>query len=173
MTTTDAPLYGDKTLAEWDQDWHPVPEGLKSFQDDLKYLVGLYRVMHNGRVLLIGVGTAEHGALAKRLSDYRRPSPSGRRCRSGQYVYENRNDLKVEVIVVGAAGDKESVQLSKELKKRMIERHKPAKQGSYRARPPREPKPPPLKVQTSSTMPHHGLRRPVKSHPMLPTNPYS
>lgn len=93
MTTTDAPLYGDKTLLEWDRNWHPVPEGLKSFQDHLKYLVGLYRVMLNGRVLLIGVGTAEHVALAKRLSDYRRPSPSGRRCRSGQYINENRTTL--------------------------------------------------------------------------------
>ena len=129
MTTTDAPLYGDKTLPEWDQKWDPVAEGLMSFQDDLKYLVGLYRIMQNGRVLLIGVGTAEHGALAKRLSDYRRPSPSGRRCRSGQYINDNRDRLQVEVLVIGAVGDKQAAKLARRLKVLMIERHKPELRG--------------------------------------------
>lgn len=129
MTTTDAPLYGDKTLHDWDREWVPVPEGLKSFQDHLKFRVGLYRVMQNGRVLLIGVGTAEHGALAKRLSDYRRPSPSGRLCHSGQYIYENRTRLKVEVLVVGDVNDKQAAKLARRLKVPMIERHKPELRG--------------------------------------------
>jgi len=100
MTTKDAPLCGDKTLPEWDRLWDPVPNWQNAFQDDLKYLVGLYCITLNGRVMLIGVGTAKHGALAKRLSDYRRPSPSGRRCRSGEYIYENRARFKVELLVV-------------------------------------------------------------------------
>lgn len=125
MTTTDAPLYGDRTLPEWDRNWDPVPNWQKGYQDDLKYLIGLYRFTKNGRVMLIGVGTAKHGALAKRLSDYRRPSPSGRRCRSDQYIYENRHRLKVEVLVNGTVGDKGAVRLSKQLKALMIERHKP------------------------------------------------
>lgn len=81
--------------------------------------------MHNGRIILIGVGTAKHGALAKRLSDYRRPSSSGRRCRSGQYVYGNRHLLTVEVIVIGTVGDNDAIRQSKQLKQLMIERHKP------------------------------------------------
>ena len=125
MMTTDEPLYGDKTLPEWDQDWRPVPEGLKSFQDHLKFLVGLYRVMKNGRVLLIGVGTAEHGALAKRLSDYRRPSPSGRRCRSGQYINDNLDRLQVEVLVTGDVNEEHAAITARQLKPLMIERHKP------------------------------------------------
>lgn len=132
MTTKDAPLYGDMTLPEWDRKWEPVPNWQKDYQDDLKYRVGLYRFIQNGRIILIGVGTAEHGALAKRLSDYRRPSPSGRRCRSGEYIYDNRHLLTVEVIVIGAVGDKGAVRLSKQLKEQMIERHKPTEQGSYR-----------------------------------------
>ncbi|MHC3128353.1 hypothetical protein OB03_14200, partial [Brevundimonas sp. GN22] len=109
MKIKDAPLYGDKTLSEWDQRWVPIPEWQNAYQDELKNYVGLYRFLQNGRILLIGVGTAEHGALAKRLSDYRRPSPSGRRCRSGEYIYDNRHLLAVEVIVIGAVGDKGAV----------------------------------------------------------------
>ncbi len=125
MTTTDAPLYGDKTLAEWEQDWRPETDGLKSFQDHLKFLVGLYRVMQNGRVLLIGVGTAEHGALAKRLSDYRRPSPSGRLCHSGHYINANRHRLQVEVLVTGNVHEEQAVITARQLKPLMIERHRP------------------------------------------------
>jgi len=126
MTTKDAPLYGDMTLPEWDRKWEPVPNWQKDYQDDLKYRVGLYRFIQNGRIILIGVGTAEHGALAKRLSDYRRPSPSGRRCRSGQYIYENRHRLKVEVMVVGDINDEQFAITARTLKPLMIERHKPA-----------------------------------------------
>jgi len=125
MTTTDAPLYGDKTLSEWDRKWEPVPNWQKDYQDDLKYRVGLYRFLENGRILLIGVGTAEHGALAKRISDYRRPSPSGRRCHSGQYIYENRHRLQVEVMVVGDVNNEQAAITARELKPLMIERHKP------------------------------------------------
>lgn len=132
MTTTDAPLYGDKTLPEWDREWDPIPEWQNAYQDELKSLVGLYRFIQNGRIILIGVGTAEHGALAKRISDYRRPSPSGRRCRSGQYIYDNRHLLTVEVIVIGAVEDQDAVRLSKQLKPLMVERHKPTEQSSYR-----------------------------------------
>jgi len=125
MTTTDAPLYGEKTLLEWDQEWHPVPEWQNAYQDELKYLVGLYRFIQNGRVILIGMGTAEHGALAKRLSDYTRLSPSGRRCRSGQYIYENRHRLKVEVAVVGDILSERYAITTRTLKPLMIDRHKP------------------------------------------------
>ncbi len=125
MTTTDAPLYGEKTLLEWDREWHPVPEWQNAYQDYLKRLVGLYRFIQNGRVILIGVGTAEHGALAKRLSDYTRPSPSGRRCRSGQYIYENRHLIKVELIVIDDIYDEQAAITARELKPLMIERHKP------------------------------------------------
>lgn len=125
MTTTDAPLYGDKTLPQWDRLWDPTPEGLKSFQDHLKYLVGLYRITLNGRIILIGVGTAKHGALAKRLSDYRRPSPSGRRCRSGQYIHENRHRLQVEVLVIDNVNEEQAAITARQLKPLMIEYHKP------------------------------------------------
>lgn len=125
MTTTGAPLYGDKTLAQWDRKWESTPEGLRSFQDHLKHLVGLYRITLNGRVILIGVGTAKHGALAKRLSDYKRPSPSGRRCRSGHYIHENRARLKVEVLVIGDVIDEQAAITARQLKPLMIEHHKP------------------------------------------------
>ena len=32
MTTTDAPLYGDKTLREWDQDWDPYRNGKRDIR---------------------------------------------------------------------------------------------------------------------------------------------
>ena len=116
----------------------PVPEWQKGYQDDLKHLVGLYRFLQNGRAMLIGVGTAQQGALAKRLSDYRRPSPSGRLCRSGQYIYENRHLLRAEVLVIGDVNDEQVARTSLRLKTHMIKRHKPeldahAKAITYRA----------------------------------------
>lgn len=125
MNTENTALIEGKTLAEWDQDWDLRPDGLLTYQHGLKELIGVYRIIENGRVIFIGVGTAPKVGIAKRISDLIRPSPSGRRYRSGQYVYENRHKLQIEVLIVGEVGNEAAARASKALKQAMIERDRP------------------------------------------------
>ena len=78
MKTNEPRLHDGKTLIEWDRLWVRVPDGLKEYQPDLRSKAGLYRVLQNGMVMAIGTGTDKGGGLAKRLSDFFRPSWSGR-----------------------------------------------------------------------------------------------
>lgn len=55
--------------------------------------------------MAVGVGTDRDGGLAKRLSDFRRPSPSGRNHHAGELINENLNLLEVEVLITGTGSD--------------------------------------------------------------------
>lgn len=123
MKTNELHLHGDKTRAEWDRVWVRVPGGLKEYQPHLRSEVGLYRVLLNGVVMAIGVGTDKSGSLAKRLSDFFRPSWSGRNHYVGRKIYESRDRLVVEVLIVGS--DKEAREIARALKTPMIHHHRP------------------------------------------------
>ncbi|WP_156367684.1 hypothetical protein [Brevundimonas sp. Leaf363] len=123
MKTNELQLYGDKTRAEWDRFWVRIAGGLEAYQPDLRYKVGLYRVLLNGVVMAIGTGTDKGGGLAKRLSDFIRASWSGRNHYVGRLIYENRHRLTVEVLIVGS--DKEAREIARALKKPMVHHHRP------------------------------------------------
>ena len=123
MKTNELHLHGDKTRAQWDRLWVRVPGGLKEYQPDLRYKVGLYRVLLNGVVMAIGTGTDKGGGQAKRLSDFHRPSWSGRNHYVGRQIYAHRDRLVVEVLIVGS--DKEAREIARGLKKPMIHHHRP------------------------------------------------
>lgn len=123
MTTTDAPLYGDKTLSEWDQDWERVPTGLKAYQPQLRHRLGLIRMTLNGRVMFVGTGADRDGGIAKRLSDFIRDSPSGRNHYAARKINENREILEVDAIYTGKSF--RGQELANLLKTPMIRWHKP------------------------------------------------
>lgn len=123
MTTTDAPLYGEKTLPEWDRLWVRVPNGLKEYQPKLRHKLGLIRATLNGRVMYIGTGCDLGGGIAKRLSDFIRDSPSGRNHYAAQKINENRDILDVDVIYTGKSFDGQ--ELARALKTPMIHLHDP------------------------------------------------
>lgn len=123
MTTTDAPLYGEKTLPEWDRLWVRVPNGLKDYQPKLRHRLGLIRATLNGRVMYIGTGVDRDGGIAKRLSDFIRDSPSGRNHYAGQMIYENRDILQIDVIYTGKGFNGQN--LAEALKAPMIRHHRP------------------------------------------------
>lgn len=100
-----------------------VSGGLKEYQPDLRYKVGLYRVLLNGVVMAIGTGTDKGGGLAKRLSDFFRPSWSGRDHYIGRQIHEYRDRLVVEVLIVGS--DKEAREIARALKKPIVHHHRP------------------------------------------------
>lgn len=123
MKNAKSPLIGGQFIQEWDTKWVKVPGGLKRHQSHLRDSVGLYRLRLNGRDVAIGTGTDKHGGLAKRLSDFRRPSASGRNHHAGRLIYENLDQIEVEVLIMGKRHQPET---ARQLKWPMILRHRPA-----------------------------------------------
>lgn len=113
----------------WDEQWRKVEGGLTRHQSSLRSVVGVYRFTHRGHVVVIGTATGKKGGLAKRLSDFRRPSDSGRRTVAGRLVYAHRDEIVVEVLITGE--DQEARIVASLLKDPMIRLHKPRWTSTY------------------------------------------
>lgn len=124
MNNLEPLLIGGKTIEEWDRLWAPVVGGLRQYQPSLRHKVGLYRVSLNGQIMALGSGTDKAGGLGKRLSDFRRQSPSARNHHAGELINENISVLRVEVLITGSGGSAREVAL--QLKTPMMQRHQPA-----------------------------------------------
>jgi hypothetical protein len=124
MKKVEPKLIDGKTIEEWDQLWVRVEGGLRQNQPQLRWQVGVFRVSFRGEVVAIGVGTDKRGGLAKRFSDFRRPSPSGRNHHAGLLIYENRDLVEMEVLITGHGPLAQ--EFAKQLKTPMIRRHRPA-----------------------------------------------
>lgn len=123
MEKIASPLFGGKSLEEWDRDWEPVPDGLKRRQSHLRGAVGLYRYMLGGRVGALGTGIDRKDGIAKRLHDFIRRSASGRDHHAGRMIHQYREQLVVEVLITGSGA--EARRLASLLKEPMLERHRP------------------------------------------------
>ncbi|WP_425992350.1 hypothetical protein [Brevundimonas sp. TWP2-3-2] len=123
-TKTKEPLIGGKSIDEWDRLWAPVSGGLTTYHPDLRQGVGLYRTRLGDRVTALGTGTDTFGGLAKRLSDFRRPSPSGRRHHAGLLIFEHLDQLEIDVLVMPDGPEARTI--GRKLKGPMVRRHKPA-----------------------------------------------
>ncbi len=124
MTKVEPSPIGGRAVEDWDRLWVTVDDGLKDYQPSLRNRVGLYRVSRNGVTMAIGTGTDKAGGLAKRLSDFHRPSPSGRNHHAGLLIYGARDSLKVEVLVTGSDGY--AREIGRQLKMPMTRLHEPA-----------------------------------------------
>jgi hypothetical protein len=124
MNKLEPCLFGGKTLEEWDQKWIAVEGDLRDYQPSLRYVVGLYRCSLKGEVVALGTGTDKGGGLAKRLSDFRRPSPSGRNHYAGGRINANLDRLDVQVLITGS--DEEAREVGRKLRAPMISLHQPA-----------------------------------------------
>lgn len=130
----DKPRLPDgQILVDWELLWVKVPGGLRQSQRQLRDKIGLYRVTFRGDIVVIGMGTDRKGGLAKRFSDFRRPSPSGRNHHAGRLIYEHRDEVELEVLITGDRHS--SPDTAKQLKTLMIEKHKPAWTAPARCRP--------------------------------------
>jgi hypothetical protein len=100
----DSTVIGGKTLAEWDQSWAKRDGGYKVPHPNLRHVVGLFRAVLSGEVVFVGQGTEYRrgGGLAKRLADFRRPSPSARKHAAGQLIRKHMDDLTLEVLETGS-----------------------------------------------------------------------
>lgn len=123
MTKVQSSPIGGKRIEEWDRLWEPVPEGLTRYHPELRHKVGLYRVFLGNKISALGTGVGRNGGLAKRLSDFRRPSSSGRRHYAGQLIHERLDELRLEVLVTGA--DAKAREYALRLKPQMVWLHRP------------------------------------------------
>ncbi len=106
-------------------DWQKLPNGLASDLSDYRDKVGLYRMKNQaGDVVYVGRAVEhDNGGLRKRLRDYTRDSDTGRKHKSGQQIYANRENLTVEVLVVG--NDAAAAALVKQFEPDAIREDKP------------------------------------------------
>lgn len=95
-------LIGGKALTAWDNEWDRLDGGLRVPHPKLRNLVGLFRIIWRDMVVFVGCAT-EHtnGGLTKRLADFVRPSANGRNHHAGTLIHEHRDQVKVEVLVLG------------------------------------------------------------------------
>lgn len=115
---------GDKSLEEWERQWRNI--GILSSLSLTQYNndVGVYRARLNGKIIYIGRAIEwSNGGFRKRLSDYTRDSDSARKHRSGQKMYEHRNELSIEIIVTGS--NEESAEVAGKLESRLIVKYQP------------------------------------------------
>ncbi len=83
---------------------------------------GVYRMMDKTTGETVYVGRAvEHnnGGFRKRVADYTRESDTGRKHKSGQYIYEHKDNLMVQFKSTGTG--KEGADKAKQLEKQTIE----------------------------------------------------
>lgn len=126
MTKNELRLYDEKTLETWNQGWVRVEGGLESHQPQLAHVFGLYRYTLDGRDMVLGTGTDQGGGLAKRPSDFIRPSNSGRNYPNGEWIHDNRRDLTLWVLITGS--DETAMKTARRLKWPMIKLRRPERQ---------------------------------------------
>lgn len=120
MTKT---LIGGKTIEEWDTLWEAVPGALSRRHPQLKMKVGVLRFTLHGEIMYIGKAVEEGPGFFKRLYDFHRVSTSARDDYGPEKIYEHRDKVAVDVIVVESGWLAPNI--CKELRDAMIDRHKP------------------------------------------------
>lgn len=118
------PEFAGRTLQNWDADWMLVKGGFTVVHSDLRHHVGLFRACLGGSNMYIGKAVeVDNGGLRKRLSDFRRESPSGREHHGAQRIYDHLDELDLQVLITGS--DQRAKEIAELLKLAMIVRHLP------------------------------------------------
>ena len=124
LQLTEEPKFGGKTLLEWDAKWLQIDGGFTILHSQLRHNVGLFQARLSGVIMYIGKAVEkDNGGLRKRLSDFRRPSPSGREHYGAMRIYDNLEELELYVLPTGS--DQKAVELVELLKPAMIVHHSP------------------------------------------------
>ncbi len=120
----EEPKFGGKTLREWNGKWVLVKGGFTLLHSELRREVGLFQAHLGNDIMYIGKAVEkDNGGLRKRLSDFRRPSPSGREHHGALRIYDHLEELELYVLLTGT--DQTAVELAELLKPAMIVHHSP------------------------------------------------
>jgi hypothetical protein len=104
--------------------WRRLAGGLRHVHIDLSTSVGLFRIIHEGKVVYLGCATEfANGGLMKRLRDFTRPGASGRSHHAGALIYKHRDQVEVEVLVTG--GDAPAGFVARQIKSRLLKQTVP------------------------------------------------
>ena len=86
--------------------------------------IGVYKAILYGQVVYIGKATElENGGFRKRLRDYTRKSNSARDYSSGKKMYENKNNIIIEIFILER--NKNGIKKSGDLEKYFIKKFDP------------------------------------------------
>lgn len=100
---------------------------LKEGKISISYLnksVGVYKATFRDEIVYIGRAVEyKNGALRKRLIDYVRESDSGRETPSSRKMFKNKDDISIQVLIVGEGSD--CVDTTKCLEKLFIKEYQP------------------------------------------------
>ena len=112
------------SLSTWDRKWINIGPLESANLSPYNNCVGLYRHLVDDKTVYIGRAIElGNGGFRKRLSDYRRPSDSGRKHPSGQTIYANLHKITTYILVVGY--DEDAIKRSIFLEKQFIAKYKP------------------------------------------------
>lgn len=114
-----------KSVNEWDKEWKTI--GVLNSADLTPYnkCVGLYRHKLDNKVIYVGRATElNNGGLRKRLRDYTRNSDSARNTKSGRYIYDNRNQITTDILIIGDT--EKDIKITKFLEHPFITRYNPS-----------------------------------------------
>lgn len=118
-------IISDPTIAEWNKKWTYAGILSKMKLTDFRNDIGLYSAVLDNEIVYIGRAIEyKNGGFRKRLSDYRRPSNSGRKHKSGINMHKNNSRIYIFLLKVGS--DNDAVLITKNIEKLFIEEYNPA-----------------------------------------------
>lgn len=113
--------FDGRKIYEWNAEWKEQGY-LKHMQfDDFEYILGLFKVSLNGRVVFVGKSKPfDEGALKEALTDFRCGVYSGK---YKTFTKNEKMNLKVEVLDIGK--NENSERLAERLQAAFVERYNP------------------------------------------------
>jgi hypothetical protein len=114
-----------KTIIEWEREWRTVEGGFTVQHPELIGKAGLFRANLRGHTAVIGKAAGGWRCrLTKRISDFCRPSSSGRNHKTGRFIHDHQQELELQVLVTGS--DRHACELANRLKTAMTYHHSPS-----------------------------------------------
>lgn len=95
-----ATVVGNKTVAEWDRLWEPLPYAFSRDHPELRHVIGLFRILIDGEVKYIARAIEPKGGIAKGLKRIAGPDQTGNSGYGAQKIRQNIDQVKVEILRV-------------------------------------------------------------------------
>lgn len=114
---------GERLLSDWNSRWEPLTYAFTKGHPELKGVVGLIRMILNGKTTYIARATETKGGIAKGMQRLAGPEQTGNSGVGAQRVRKEKDRLRVEILRVDDQHN--PTQIAKDLKTQMRYLHKP------------------------------------------------
>lgn len=95
---TDQQTIGGKTVAVWNEEWEPVPNGFKVLQSDLRWVPGLFAAKSEKGIAYIGAATQKAAGLRAGLARARLKLQTGNSSHGLRLVRAAGDEVEAYVI---------------------------------------------------------------------------